>query len=1006
MTRLTALVLSRPLGGITVCLCLAALGLVAAWGINVSLSSGNRYPALTVGINLPDAGPEEVETLVTRLVEEEARAVAGVRKVFSLSRTGRSQVTVELTSASRISEAAQDLRGRLRRIKPKLPHDAKPPVISQYSPADQPAAVLGITGGESLAVTGDWAREILAPRLRRVEGLAEVQVSGAPEPEIMVDCDPGRLRALGLTARQVALTVNRAIMDLPAGVLRPGDERLPLRVAGQVAGAAEVAALPVAGRPGGGVLTLGQIATVKAGHRDPQEITRLGGRPVVTIALFQAGGANLSRLWSQVEGELRALAPAEGAGPRAEVVYSQASMLSEAMGRLAWMALIAAGAAAAVLYLFLRHLASTLAVLAAVPFSLLVALLLVRLLGIELDVVSLSGLALAMGILVDNAVVVIEAAHHHWQAGLDRRQGLVAGVGEVASPIAFSTLTTVGGFLPLLLVSEKVRQSLGGFFWGMSLSLLTSLMAALVLVPLLLLFTGGGARPAPVFQAPALYRRVLAWGLKRPGLVALIAAATLGAAGLLAPGLNFQKGAGLETRGLNLLVVLPPGTAKTVTDQEATLLEDKLAKLPQVQRVHSRVWGSQGRITAILTPEAEERAALAAADQILAENKGQAQLHLLPLHEGGEQATLSLHLFGPDLAGIMSWQAELGKRLRELSQVRDVVVRMGSPTPELEIFLDHRRLGQVGLKAGAVGEEVRAHLTGPVAARIPRGEQEIEVRVRGREAETPAALRNLFLPGPQGAMIPLEEVAINRIRTRPPELMREDLRRAIQVSLVLRQGDTLAAAEAVAELMAAQPPPAGYAWQMGEEVERIRATRQEMLTGVALALVLVYLIMVAATESLLGPLVVLCSAPLAGAGVVAALRSLSLAVDMPVYLGGIILCGLVVNVGIVMLDAMARQRRDGFAPAEAAAQGALRRLRPVLMTTLGTSAATLPLLLDRGVGSGAWAPLALTLAAGLITSACFSLVLTPALFPLAARLEAKIHGGKNSKNTCVSLGKT
>jgi HAE1 family hydrophobic/amphiphilic exporter-1 len=1004
LTRLTALVLARPLGGLTVCLCLAALGLVAAWGINVNLAPSTRFPALTVTIILPDAAPPEVETLVTRPLEEEARAVVGVRKVFSLSRSGRAEVTVELASAGQVSAAAQDLRGRLRRLKPTLPRDARPPVISQYSPSEQPAAVLGVTGDASLAAAGDWARDTLAPRLRRVEGLADVRVSGAPEPEIMVDLDPARLRALGLTSHQVALAVRKSSLDLPAGVLLPGEERLPLRVAGQVQDAEQVAALPLAGRPGGGVITVGELGTVQQSHRDPQEITRLGGEPVVTLALYQAGGANLGRLWSQVEEVLAELAPAGGGGPRVEVIYSQAQMLDQALGRLGWMALMAAGAAAAVLYLFLRHLASTLAVLAAVPFSLAVALLLVRLMGLELDVISLSGLALALGILVDNAVVVIEAAHHHWQAGLDRRAGLVAGVAEVASPIAFSTLTTVGGFLPLLLVSEKVRLSMGGFFWGLSLSLVSSLLAALVLVPLLLLFTGGQTRPGPAFRAPAWYQAALAWGLRRPGMVALAAALALAAAGLMAPGLSFRKGSSLETRGFSLLVVLPPGTAKATTSREMAGLEARLAGVAGVERVHSQVWGSQGRVIATLAPEADELGALARAEEALPKpGQGPAQLHLLPLHESGEQATLSVHLTGPDLDGLMAWQNEVSRALHGLKEVKDVVVRMGSPIPELEIALDHRRLGQMGLKAGEVAEEVRAHLTGPVAARIPRGEQELEVRVRGREVETLAALQSIYLPTAGGGSVPLAEVATTRLHQRYPELMREDLRRAIRLTLVLKQGDALAAAGAVAELMSTKPPPTGYAWQLGEEVERLRATRREMLTGAALALVLVYLIMVAATESFLGPLVVLCSAPLAGAGVVAALTALGMAVDMPVYLGGIILVGLVVNVGLVMLDAMNRLGREGLDPAEAARLGALRRLRPVLMTTLGTGAASLPLLLDRGVGSGAWAPLALTLAAGLVVSACFSLVLTPALYPLAAHLESRWHPGKQPEKACNSL---
>ncbi|MBI4798776.1 MAG: efflux RND transporter permease subunit, partial [Desulfarculus sp.] len=389
MNRLTALVLSRPLGSLAACLGLAVLGLVAAAGLNLNLLPSTRYPALTVSTSLPDAGPQEVETLITRPLEDDLRAVVGARKIYSRSRQGRSEVTLELNPEADVSAAAQDLRGRLRRQKPNLPFDTRPPVISQYSPSEQPAAVLGVTGSLSLAQAGDWARQVLAPRLRRVEGLAEVQISGAPEPEIQVECDPQRLKALGLSVRQVALAVKQGSLDLPAGVLAHGLFRVPLKVAGGVKTAPEVAALPIGEHPGGGLLTVGQVALVRASQRPAEEITRLGGRQVVTLALYQASGANLGRLWGQAE-EVLAQTPPPGQDSRPEVVYSQAQLVSQALERLAWMALIAALAAAGVLYLFLRDLASTLAACAALPFSRAVALLLVRLAGLELDIISLA----------------------------------------------------------------------------------------------------------------------------------------------------------------------------------------------------------------------------------------------------------------------------------------------------------------------------------------------------------------------------------------------------------------------------------------------------------------------------------------------------------------------------------------------------------------------------------------------------------------------------------------
>lgn len=987
MTRLTALVLARPLGALLACLALAVLGLVATVGLHLNLMPSTRFPALTVTTQLPDAAPSEVETLVTRPLEEEVRGVVGLSKIFSHSRLGRSQVTLELYPEADVSAAAQDLRGRLRRLKPRLPTGARPPVISQYNPADQPAVVLGLTSAGDLGPAGDWARQELLNRLRRVEGAAEVVLAGAPEPEIQVECDPQGLLALGLSVRQVALAINRGSREQPAGELLMGPYRLPLRVVGQVRDAQQVAGLPVKAAPDGALVTVGQVAQVRAAHRPAQEVTTLNGRPVVTVALHQGAGANLGRLWAGVRAVLDEVKPPPGVS--LEVVLSQAKLLDESLGRLAWMGLLAGLVAALVLWLFLRELASTLVCLAALPFSLLAALLLVRLAGLELDILSLSGLALALGILLDNAVVVIEAVHARWQAGQTGREGVLAGVSEVATPIAFATLTTVAGFLPLVLVSSRVRQAWGGFFWGLSLSLMTSLLAALVLVPLLLHFTSGWWRGRRVaFAAPAWYQRLLEGALDHPWRVALAAALLLAGAGLLAPGLNYQRGSGLASQGFNLLVVLPPGTATEITARAVAEAEDQARRIPGVERVHSRASGSQGRVTATLAGDDPRQAAAVLAQAQAAFPPGQqTQYHILPLSEGGSQATLGVDLFGPDLEGLMTHSRELVETLRGLKVVKDVVVRQGSPAPELELRLDHRLLGQYGLTVEGVAQEVRAHLAGPVALRIPENEREVEVRVWARGGvQSQASLASVFIPDPKGRLLPLGELADSRIAPRPAELIRQDLQRVVRLTLLLDQGDTLAAAEVVRTVLEASPAPAGYAWRLGEEVERIRDTRQEMFTAAGLALVLVYLIMVAASESLTGPLVVMLAAPLAGAGVVLALTLGGLPVNMPVYLGVIILCGLVVNVGIVMLDAMASLRAQGHPPREAARLGALRRLRPVLMTTLSTTAASLPLLLDRGTGSSAWSPLALTLAAGLAPSALFSLLLTPALFPLADRL--------------------
>ena len=995
MSRLIQMLLTRPLGGLALCLCLAGLGMVASQGIKLSMYTSRSYPVINVTTRLSGTGPREVEVKITRPVEEAMRGVIGLRKVYSTSKPGRSQVTLELRTNTDVSAAAQQVRSRLRRLRPELPRDARPPVIGLYNPAQRPVAVLGVSGGGSLGKAGEWARRVLKPELRKIDGVAGVEVGGAPDPEILVECDPFRLRALGLTVQEVARALSLSSKNQPGGHFDSGPLRLPIRTAGRVTNAKEVAALPITVGRHGAVVTLGQVARIEDTFKKPRELNSLNGKPVVTLALHQTWGGDLGGLWKRVQKVLQERDPSKD-GYSVQVVYSQAQSLDKALGRLEWVALIAAGAAALVLFLFLRSLASTLVALAALPFSLLVALLLLRLMGLSLDLMALSGLALALGILVDNAVVVIEAVHHHWQKGDSRREGLVDGVSEVAGPIAFSTLTTVAAFLPLIAVSDRVRLTLGGFFWGMALSLCASLVAALVLVPVLMHYFGhmpGKRRQG--FRPPKAYRALLDGMAKRRLWLAVGGLAFLACGFWLSLGLPFQSGGVLSTKGFNIILVTPPGTPKEITAQPVNRLYRGISGLPEIDRVHTRVWGNQGRLTVTLQPGSSEKAVEKKIRAALPVKKG-IQFHILPLggssSEGG--TSLTLNLFGQSIKGLFEYQRDIKALLATVPGMGDMVLKMGSPSPEMELALKHRLLGSYGISARQVAGEVRSSLDGPVAFTLVKGDQEVEVRVRARplQGEGPGSLDRIFIEAPDRGPIPLTELVTPRLLSSPAELFREDFKRVVRLTLVMRTDDALGAAKDVRQALAVLKHRQGYSWSMDDSVERVTAVRREMLTGAALALILVYLIMVAASESLAGPVVVMTAAPFAVAGAVMGLKAMGLAVTMPVYLGAVILAGMLVNTGLVMIDAMTRSLKSGNSPREAAREGALRRFRPVMMSTLSTTAGALPLFLDHGTGSSAWAPLALTLASGLIVSALFALLLTPALFPLAARLDARLKG--------------
>ncbi len=1001
---LMAFILRRPKGGLAVLICAALLGLLAALDLQVDLLSGRTAPVFTINTQLSDHGPQEVETLITKPLEEGLKGILGLRGINAVSRAGRSQIYLRLDPKTDLTAAAQQVRGRLRRLRGSLPEEAHAPILKHYNPESRPVAVLGISGGKSLGEAAVWARKELLPLLRHIDGVADVRLAGDPIPEIRVECDPERLRSLGMSIGEVSSAIRRGHENLPGGDMQVGGKQMPVRTASKLATARQVAGLPVAASRFGSVVLAGDIAKVSATFREPREISRLDGKPVVSCSIFRSWGSDVNRLWRRVR-EVMAGLPKDPALPKVELIYSQAEYLEKSLARLGNIALMAGGAAALVLLFFLRSPGSTLTALLACPFSLLITCLLMRLMGIKLNLLALSGLALALGILVDNAVVVIEAVHYHWRQGAEKLAGIQEGVGEVARPVLFSTLTTVAAFLPLLAVSDRVRLYLGSFFWGMSLSLLASLAAALLLVPLLMLFLTrpgdkAGTKPK-VLEAEdgsGRFERFIAYNQRRPWLVTAAGLVCLAAAGWLGSGLAFSGGSGLEARGFRVLAVTPPGTHKLVTDAKVNELVLRLKRLPGIKSLHSRAWDNQGSITVNFVDQAmpNSRQIIEQARELLPE-KGPVHYHLLPLGGGGEQSTLGLHLFGPNLAGLFKWQNQVVKNLGGLPQVKDVIRRLGNPAPQMELIIRHRDLAELGLSASQVARAARNHLSGPVALRLWRGDEEVEVRVKAAPLaqQGGASLRRIFVEADQNRLIPLSELVRPVVRHRPSELFRQGYRRSISLTLILNTPDTLGAVQAVRRAMARENLPPGFDWELDQEAVQAAQTRREMFVGAGLALLLVYLVIVAASESLAGPLVVMAAAPFALAGAVLGLILLGVPVTMPVYLGGIILAGLLVNTGLVMIDAMVRRLDRGTPPREAAAKGAARRLRPVAMSALTTIAAALPLLLDQGAGADTWSPLALTTATGVLGSAGFALVLTPVLFPAAARLDAWIKGGRS-----------
>ncbi|MFH0824048.1 MAG: efflux RND transporter permease subunit [Pseudomonadota bacterium] len=987
---------NRPVGFSVVFACITLLGLFSLTRMPLNLTAETRFPAMTITTRLADADPEEIETLVTKQVEEALADVPGLKEILSTSSQGQSETTLLFHLGTDVSESASQVRSRLRRLRPSLPEDVRPPITAFYNPSDAPLVVFGVTGDCSLAELSLWVERSLKLELSRISGVAAVRTSGEVEREIKVDCEKGRLRAHDLTVHDVSAAIATGHIAMASGFMTEGDHRIPIRTLGGLDTPEDIAEQPVSVNKSGAVIRVGDIAEVRVTDEAPERITRYNGRRMITAAVYRTSEADLRSLWKNVKEAADRVQSLSKVGVNLEIIFSQAEHLDKAVDRLKGIMGLAALSTALVILVFLRSPFPTLVVVTAIPFSGLFAILLMNLCGIRLDILSLTGLALAVGMLVDNAIVVMEAISYHRAGGAPMVRSIVLGTREVAVPLTFSTAATVAVFIPLVFVSPKIRIFFSGVTWTVSLSLLASLIAALGVVPLLFRRLGGrvpATRKVP--SSPAglsrIYGAVLAITMRHPVKTVVPALIIVASPALLLDQLSFRQGMPSEQKGFRLVMVTQPGMAAEATDKQVKPAEEEVVRTPGVIGVQTEVWENQGRLTILLKetpdPDLTVSSVMEKVEKRL-RDKLTTQFHLMPFGEGADNRTLTVNVTGPMLDQLSACQSLLKRKLSELPEVQDVVGLQGNPRPEVEFILVHERIGYSGVSGKRLADHLRADLTGPVAARIFSGERQIKVRVRGaRElSQGLEPLMNIFIPA-GNQMIPLLELARPAASTKTSQIHRENRKRVAAMKVILKGDDVLKAAGAIRTALDQVRIEPGYAWYFGDEAEQVTATRAEMMKAAGLGLLLVYLMMTAATESFLAPLVIMTAAPGALAGVVVTMVMVNQPIGIPVYMGVIILGGLVVNINIVLIHAIRDRSDSGEPPEEAIKGGAQRRLRAILMTTLTTLFGCLPMLIDRGTGSEAWAPFALTLTAGLAAAAVFSLLITPPLYLLVGRLE-------------------
>ncbi len=1001
-------------------------GVVSLGRLPMQLLPDISYPTLTVQTEFPDSAPSEVENLITRPLEEAAGVVPGLRRLSSTSEAGVSEIRLEFGWGTDMDFAALDVREKLDLV--NLPDEARTPALLRYDPSLDPVVRLGISGGENPIQLRYLAEQVVKKELESMGGVAAAKVVGGLTEEIHVDVDEHRLAALGLPISSVTQVVGSENVNAAGGRLRDRDAEYLIRTLNQYTGVEDIGQTVVE-RDRDRTVKLADVADVTRAYKEREIVSRIDGKPAVEVAIYKEGDANIVDVARRVRGRVPGLQKMLPAGTRVQVLSDQSTFIRAAVNQVRSNALVGGLLAILVLLAFLRDARSTAIIALAIPASIVTTFVLMYRQGITLNVMSLGGLALGVGMLVDNSIVVLESiVRHRRLGGKDRATAVIDGTEEVGQAITASTLTSIAVFLPILFVQGVARQIFKDQALTVTYALLVSLVVALTLTPMLAALgregrggrrwwkrIGGapppaeptGAAPGPVAASPGRtmvalrsgYRRVIEGALDHRGLVVASVAALFVLSILGARRLGSDLIPPLSQGELRFDVELPEGTPIEHTDQVVARLEDALRDVPRVETVYSNVGvdaGDDGSLRSKKENHAELNVRLESgagkAGEAVALEAIRAEFARFPHLTGTlrDQTSFSfktpveVEIYGYDLADLARVSDQVEDVLRGIPGLRDVTTSMEPGSPEVEIRFDRDKLKMAGLGLREASEALRTKVLGKVATDFKERDRQIDVLVRSADARDLSFDQlNTMVVGKRGDLpVRLASVASVAVERGPARIQRISQSRAASVSANLEGRDLGGVSGEIEAALATIPLPTDVTLQLAGQNEEMQQSLRSLIFAAALAIFLVYLVMASQFESLLNPFLILFTMPMALIGVVAGLTVTHTAVSVVVMIGAIMLAGIVVNNGIVLMDLIGQLRRRGLGVRAAILEAGEVRLRPILMTTTTTVLGLLPLALGKGDGGEIMAPLAVTVIGGLLVSTLLTLLVIPVLYSL------------------------
>ncbi|HKW40008.1 MAG TPA: efflux RND transporter permease subunit [Gemmatimonadales bacterium] len=1016
---LSDLSIKRPVFATMMILALVVLGLFSYRRLNIDQFPDVEFPLLVIQTRYAGASPESVEREVTKKIEEQVNTVEGIKQIQSTSTEGFSTIIVLFNLGTKIMDAQADVRAKIDAIRRDLPQDIDPPVISRANPSDQPIFVLSVQGrGWAMRDLTRLADEVVSRRIENISGVGSVTVVGGLKREIHVLLLPDRMNALGVSPDMVASAVQRENGDVPAGRVEKGNAENLVRVAGKIREPKDFEKLIVTTRNGTSV-RLGQIARIEDAQEEARDAAYVNGQRAVALEVRKTSGANTVVVTDGVKrviAELRATLPA---GVGLATVQDNSTWIRNSVDDVQKTLLEGAALTVLIVFLFLNSWRSTVITGLTLPVSVIASFLAIYAFGFTLNIMTLMALSLAIGILIDDAIVVRENIVRHVERGEDHYTAARNGTAEIGFAVLATTLSVIAVFVPVAFMKGIVGRFFFPFGITVAFAVLVSLFVSFTLDPMLSSLwydpqAEGGAPRGPVGRALVKfndsfhglgqrYRRVIAWALDhRMATMGIAAAAFVGAMSLFGLGLvggQFMPNSDNEQTALS--IETPVGSSVAYTSGKALEIAKYLNSQPEVALSYTTIGGAQqneavnkGQIYVKLTPKSQRRRTQQQLEtdlrQVLPRFQGITARIVQLGAAGGSQSPIQLNLQGAELARLQETSDRALAMIRDVPGLVDLRSSLEGRKPEFTVDLNRDLAADVGLSVGAVGNALRPVLAGEKAGKWEDETglaHDVVVRLAPEARQTESDIARIPIASSQidrhtgmPVMIPLSQVAQIRLSGAPNEIKRLNLERVATIEGNYQIRPLTDVTKDVMARLGKLQLPQGYRFEFGGEQKDFIETVGYILESLTLAIVFIYLILASQFGSFLQPLAIMLSLPLSLIGVMLGLMITRGTFNIMSMIGVIMLMGLVTKNAILLID-FANQARAGGSDRRAALIDAGElRLRPIVMTTLAMIFGMLPTALALGAGSEFRAPMAHAVIGGLITSTLLTLVVVPVVY--------------------------